>query len=61
MIQESENGVIAILNRNQPAFYCLTPEIFPYMQELIEDAELVRIAEKRKAEGCFIDVDINDL
>ena len=61
MIQESENGVIAILNRNQPAFYCLTPEMFSYMQELIEDAELVRIAEKRKAEGCFIDVDINDL
>ena len=61
MIQESENGVIAILNRNQPAFYCLTPSMFAYMQELMEDAELVRIAEKRKAEGCFIDVDINDL
>ena len=25
VIRESENGVIAILNRNQPAFYCLTP------------------------------------
>lgn len=61
MIQESENSVIAILNRNQPAFYYLTPEMFAYMQELIEDAELVRIAEERKAEGCFIEVDINDL
>lgn len=48
-------------NRNQPAFYCLTPEMFAYMQELIEDAELVRIAEARKAEGGFIEVDINDL
>ncbi len=61
VIRESENGVIAILNRNQPAFYCLTPEIFAYMQELIENAELVRIAEERKAEGNFIEVDINDL
>lgn len=30
--RESENGVIAILNHNQPAFYCLTPEMFAYMQ-----------------------------
>ena len=35
--------------------------MFAYMQELIEDAELVRIAEARKAEGGFIEVDINDL
>ena len=61
MIQESENGVIAILNHNQPAFYCLTPEMFSYMQELIEDAELVRIVEEGKTEGCFIEVNINDL
>jgi hypothetical protein len=61
IMRESENGVIAILNRNQPAFYYLTPEMFAYMQKLIEDAELVRIAEERKAEGCFIEVDINDL
>lgn len=61
VMRESENGVIAILNRNQPAFYCITPEMFAYMQELVEDAELVRIVEERKAEGCFIEVDINDL
>lgn len=61
VMRESENGVIAILNRNQPAFYCLTPEMFAYMQELIEDVELVRIAEERKAEDCFIEVYINDL
>ena len=61
VIRESENVAIAILNRNQPAFYCLTPEMFAYMQELIENAELVRIAEERKAEGNFIEVDINDL
>lgn len=57
VMRESENGVIAILNHNQPAFYCLTPEMFSYMQELIEDAELVRlvrIVEERKTEGCFL-------
>lgn len=38
VMRESENGVIALLNRDQPAFYYLTPEMFAYMQELIEDA-----------------------
>ena len=34
----SEDGAVAILNRNQPAFYCVTPALFEYFQELAEDA-----------------------
>lgn len=56
-----DSGAIAILNRNQPAFYCVTPELFEYFQELAENAELIKIAQERKAEGTFISVDINDL
>ena len=59
--QASEDGAVAILNRNQPAFYCVTPALFTYFQELAEDAELGRIAQERKADGDFVAVNINDL
>lgn len=57
----SEQGAVAILNRNQPAFYCVTPAMFEYFQELAEDAELGRIAQERMKEGEFITVNIDDL
>lgn len=59
--QASEDGAVAILNRNQPVFYCVTPALFAYFQELAEDAELGRIAQERKADGDFVAVNINDL
>ena len=59
--QASEDGAVAILNRNQPAFYCVTPALFAYFQELAEDAELGRIAQEHKADGDFVAVNINDL
>ena len=59
--QASEDGAVAILNRNQPAFYCVTPALFAYFQELAEDAELGRIAQERKADGDVVAVNINDL
>ncbi|PRI45268.1 Primosomal protein 1 [Haemophilus influenzae] len=45
VIQESESGIVAILNRNQPAFYCITPELFSHMKELIKDLKLGRMAD----------------
>lgn len=57
----SESGAIAILNRNQPAFYCVTPEMFAYFQELAEDLELGKIAQARRAEGDFVEVNLDDL
>ncbi|CBW29246.1 type II toxin-antitoxin system Phd/YefM family antitoxin [Haemophilus influenzae] len=61
VIQESESGIVAILNRNQPAFYCITPELFSHMQELIEDLELSRMANERLATLEPVEVDLNDL
>ena len=45
VIQESESGIVAILNRNQPAFYCIMPELFSHMKELIKDLELGRMSD----------------
>ena len=59
--QASEDGAVAILNRNQPAFYCVTPALFDYFQELAEDAELGKIAQERMNNGEFIAVNLDDL
>lgn len=57
----AETGAVAILNRNQPAFYCVTPELFEYFQQLAENAELLKMAQERKADGKIIAVNIDDL
>ena len=59
--QASEDGAVAILNRNQPAFYCVTPALFEYFQNLAEDAELGRIAEERLATLDPVEVSLYDL
>ncbi|WBU63851.1 type II toxin-antitoxin system Phd/YefM family antitoxin [Paracoccus aerodenitrificans] len=42
------NGAaVAVLNRNQPAFYCVPADEYEAMLNLIEDAELNAIADAR--------------
>ena len=59
--QASQEGAVAILNRNQPAFYCVTPAPFEYFQELAEDAELGRIAQERLSTLDPVEVSLDDL
>ncbi|WP_323840400.1 type II toxin-antitoxin system Phd/YefM family antitoxin [Photorhabdus africana] len=40
---QGEGEAIAILNRNEPAFYCVPPELFAYYQEFAEDAALNKV------------------
>ena len=51
---------VAVLNRNEPAFYCVPAAAYEMMMDHIEDLELLVIAEARKNEET-IKVDINDL
>ncbi|KLU17116.1 MULTISPECIES: type II toxin-antitoxin system Phd/YefM family antitoxin [Xenorhabdus] len=60
-IEEGEGGAVAILNRNEPAFYCVPPELYAYYLELAEDAELNRIADERLADSEFVSVSLDDL
>lgn len=57
----AEGEAVAILNHNEPAFYCVPPELFAYFQELLEDAELNDIVDKRKHNAKFVKVNINEL
>lgn len=55
------NGApVAILNRNEPAFYCVPPALYAQLVELLEDEELGRMVDERRGER-IIEVNIDDL
>jgi len=57
----SANGdPIAVLNRNEPAFYCVPAETYEFLMDHVEDLELLAIAESRKNEAS-VKVSLNDL
>jgi antitoxin StbD len=56
----ADGDAIAVLNRNEPAFYCIPAETYEFMMDHMEDLELLSIAESRKKEDT-IKVSLNDL
>ena len=57
----SANGEpIAVLNRNEPAFYCVPADTYEFLMDHVEDLELLAIAESRKSETS-VKVNLNDL
>lgn len=60
-VAEGEGSAVAILNRNEPAFYCVPPELYAWYQELAEDAQLNQIADDRLTDGKFVSVDLDAL
>lgn len=59
-VQSAHGEPVAILNRNQPVFYCIPANIYEHMLNVIEDQELAHLIESR-ANETEIPVDINDL
>ncbi|NRB38090.1 MAG: type II toxin-antitoxin system Phd/YefM family antitoxin [Pseudomonadales bacterium] len=51
---------IAVLNRNEPAFYCIPAATYELLMDRMEDLELMALAEERKGEES-VKVDINAL
>jgi len=57
----SGNGMpIAVLNRNEPTFYCVPAQAYEALMELIDDAELLKITKERMNEET-IKVSLDDL
>ncbi len=56
----ADGEAIAVLNRNEPAFYCIPADTYEFMMDHMEDLELLSIAECRKSEES-IKVSLNDL
>lgn len=59
-IERHSDGAIAVLNRNKPAFYCVSPELWNNLMDIAEDARLAGIAREREGEES-INVSIHDL
>lgn len=60
-VAEGEGNAVAILNRNEPAFYCVPPALYTYYRDLAEDAELNTIADERMNNPDFVSVTLDDL
>ena len=43
LIEEAGDVPIAILNRNKPAFYCLSPDRYEALMDMIDDIELAAL------------------
>ena len=47
---------VAILNRNQPTFYCVPAELYERMLDALDDQELVKLVTERSNQPLY-DVD----
>lgn len=59
-VAAGDGAPVAILNRNEPAFYCVPAKAYEALMERLEDLELNALAEARKDEPV-IRVSIDDL
>jgi antitoxin StbD len=60
-VVSSGNGMpIAVLNRNEPAFYCVPAAAYEAMMELLDDAELLKLVKERMDEPA-VRVTLDDL
>lgn len=60
VVASGEGMPVAVLNRNQPAFYCVPALAYQAMMELIDDMALLKIVKERQNEDS-ITVSLDDL
>ena len=60
VVEQGGGFPVAVLNRNQPAFYCVPAEAYEALMDKLEDVELAAIVEARKDQE-EIAVAINEL
>jgi len=59
-VAAGEGFPVAILNRNEPVFYCIPRKAYEVLMDKLEDLELNAIADARKGQKR-VRVSINDL
>ena len=50
-VAAGEGAAVAILNRNEPAFYCVPAKTWESLLERLDDLELGALADKRMNDG----------
>ncbi|NMM40737.1 type II toxin-antitoxin system Phd/YefM family antitoxin [Pseudoalteromonas arctica] len=62
LLNEADGSAIAILNHNKPAAYLVPAQTYELLMELIDDIELAKIVESRRADlSEAVEVNIDDL
>lgn len=60
VVDQADGFPVAVLNRNQPAFYCVPAAAYEAMLDKLEDIELAQIVKERQGQE-EIEVNIDDL
>ena len=60
VVEQGEGFPVAVLNRNQPAFYCVPAEAYELLMDKLEDMELSALVNAR-LDQPEIEVSIDDL
>jgi antitoxin StbD len=60
VVEMGEGFPVAVLNRNQPAFYCVPAEAYEALMDKLEDMELAALVHARRDQD-EVEVDIDDL
>ena len=50
-VEAGDGAAVAILNRNEPVFYCVPARAYEALMERLEDAELNAIADARAGQA----------
>ena len=59
-VAAGDGAAVAILNRNEPAFYCVPARAYEALMERLEDLELNALADARK-DAPVVRVSLDDL
>lgn len=60
VVEQGDGFPIAVLNRNQPVFYCVPAQAYELLMDKLEDLELAQIIDERKNQP-EIKVSLDDL
>lgn len=60
VIEQGDGFPVAVLNRNQPAFYCVPAAAYEVLMDKLEDLELAQLVKERQ-EQPEIEVNLDDL
>jgi len=62
LLNEADDATIAILNHNKPVAYLVPAQKYELLMEMIDDIELAKIVESRRADlSEVVKVNIDDL
>lgn len=58
IVKAGKDYPVAILNHNQPAFYCVPTELYELIPDALDDQELVKLVHERSNQP-LLDVDLD--